>query len=65
VLVLFTRDLQSSFFSFRGEGPDLKGLSLKERRLDLRESLSLRSDSSSPKDFSLVESSFHLGRSPP
>jgi len=43
VLVLFTRDLQSSFFSFRREG-----LSIREIKSDLRESLSLGSDSSSP-----------------
>jgi len=39
VLGLFTRDLQSSFFSFRREGLDLEGLSLIERKFDLRESL--------------------------
>jgi len=44
VLVLF----RSSFFSFRRGGLDLEGLSLRERKLDLRESLSLGSHSSSP-----------------
>ena len=39
VLGLFTQQLQSSFFSFKSEGHDLKGLSLKERKFDLRESL--------------------------
>ena len=39
---LLTRDLQSSFFSFRREGVDLEGLSLRERKFDLRESLSVR-----------------------
>jgi len=39
VLVLFTQDLQSSFFSFKGESFDLEGLSLRERKFDLRESL--------------------------
>ena len=49
MLVLFTQDLQSSLFFFRREGPDLEGLSLIERKFDLRVSLSLRSDfSSSP-----------------
>jgi len=48
VLVLFTRDLQLSCFSFRREGLDLEGLSLKKWKFDLRESFLLRSDSSSP-----------------
>jgi len=48
VLVLFTRDLQSSFFSFRREGLDFEGLSIRERKFDLRERFSLGSDSSSP-----------------
>ena len=39
VLGIFTRDLQSSFFSFRRKGLDLTGLSLRERKFDLRESL--------------------------
>jgi len=39
VLGLFTRDPQSSFFSFRREGLDLGGLSLTERKFELRESL--------------------------
>jgi len=39
VLILFTRYLQSSFFSFRREGVDLEGLSLRERKFDLRESI--------------------------
>ena len=39
MLGLFTRDLQSSFFFFRREGPGLAGLSLRERKFDLRESL--------------------------
>ena len=34
MLVLFPQDLQSSFLSFRREGPDLKGLSLGERKFD-------------------------------
>ena len=42
MLVLFTQDLQSSFFSFREEGLDLEGLSLRERKFDLRESLNGR-----------------------
>ena len=41
MLVLFPRDLQSSFFSFRREGLNLEGLSLRERKFDFRESLSL------------------------
>jgi len=49
VLVLFTHDHQSSLFFFRREGLNLDGLSLIERKFDLRVSLSLRSDfSSSP-----------------
>ena len=36
MLVLFTRDLQSSFFSFRGEGVDLEDFSLRDRKFDLR-----------------------------
>ena len=39
MLGLFTQDLQSSFFSFRGEGLDLEGLYLRERKFGLRESL--------------------------
>ena len=39
MLDLFTQDLQSAFFSFRREGLDLEGLSLGERKFDLRESL--------------------------
>jgi len=38
VLVLFIRDLYSSFFSFKREGFDLKGLSLGQRKFNLRES---------------------------
>jgi len=45
VIVLFTWDLQSSFFSFRREGFDLEGFSIRERKLDLRDTLSLGSDS--------------------
>jgi len=48
VLVLFTQDLQLSFFSFRREGLDLEGLSLRERKFDLRKNLSLGSDSCCP-----------------
>ena len=48
VLVLFTRDFQSSFFPFSREGVDLEGLSIRKRKFDLRESLSLGSDCSSP-----------------
>jgi len=48
MLFLFTQDLQSSFFSFKREGLNLEGLSLRERKFDLRESLSLGSDSSYP-----------------
>ena len=36
VLVLFTRDLQSSFISFRREGLDPEGISIRERKFDLR-----------------------------
>jgi len=39
---LLTRDLQSSFFSFRREGVDLEGLSLRERKFDLRERLDVK-----------------------
>jgi len=42
VLGLFTRDLQFSLFSFRRECLDLEGLSLRERKFDLRESLGER-----------------------
>ena len=42
MLGLFTRDLQSSFFSFRGEGLDLEGLFLRERKFDLRERLDVK-----------------------
>jgi len=48
VLILFTQYLQSSFFSFKREGLDLKGLSLRERKFNLRETFSLGSDSYSP-----------------
>ena len=48
MLVLFTQDLQSFFFSFRRESFDLDDLSLRERKFDLRESLSLEGDSSFP-----------------
>ena len=41
MLVLFSRDLQLSFFSFERESLDLVGLSLRERTFELRESLSL------------------------
>ena len=51
MLLLFTRDLQSSFFSFRRERLDVEGLSITERKFGLRESPSLRSDSSSPKEW--------------
>ena len=39
MLVLFTHDLQSSFFCFRRECLDLEGLSLRERKFNLMESL--------------------------
>jgi len=39
VLVLFTHDLQSSFFSFKRERVDLKDLSLRERKFGLRDDL--------------------------
>ena len=39
VLGLFAQDLQSSFFSCRRGGLNFEGLSLKERKFDLRESL--------------------------
>ena len=42
MLGLFTRDLQSSFFSFRGEGLDLEGVSLRVRKFDLRERLDVK-----------------------
>jgi len=42
VLVLFTYDLQSSFFSFRREGLSLEGLSFRERKFDMRKSLGVR-----------------------
>jgi len=42
VVGLFTRDFQSSFLSFRKEGPDLEGFSLRERKFDLSESLNGR-----------------------
>ena len=42
MLGLFSRDLQSSFFSFRREGLDLKGLSLGDRKFDLREMLDVK-----------------------
>jgi len=45
VLVLFTWNLQSSFFSFRREGFGLEGFSLRDRKFDLRESLDGRLDS--------------------
>jgi len=48
VLILFTSDLQSSFFSFLRECLDHEGLSLREEKFDLRDSLSLGSDSYSP-----------------
>ena len=73
MLVLFTWDIQLFFFSFRREGLDLEGLSLIDRKFDLRENFSLGSDSSSLRNdsFSLVgivlftlESPFHLGGSP-
>ena len=41
MLGLFTRDLQSSFFSCRREGLDLEGL-LRGRKLDLRERLDVK-----------------------
>jgi len=47
VLVYFTRDLQSSFFSLRIADLGLEGLSLRKIKFDLRDSLSLESDSSS------------------
>ena len=40
--VLFTWNLQSSFFSFRRKGVDLDGLSLRERKFDLRERLDVK-----------------------
>jgi len=46
--VVYTWNLQSSFFSFRRECLDLEGLSLRETKYDLRESHSLGSDLSSP-----------------
>jgi len=42
VLVLFTLDLQSSFFSFRREGLNLESLSFRERKFDLRERLDVK-----------------------
>jgi len=45
VLVLFTRELQLSFFFFIREGLSLECLSLRERKFDLRASLSLGSNS--------------------
>ena len=48
VLVLFTQNLQSSFFSFRGEDLNLEGLSVRDRKFDLEESLFLKIESSSP-----------------
>ena len=42
MLGLFTWDLQPSFLSFRGEGLDLEGLPLRERKFGLRESLGER-----------------------
>ena len=39
MLGLYTRDLQSSLPSFKRNGLDLEGLSLRERKFDLRESL--------------------------
>jgi len=48
VLALFTRDLQTSFLSFRREGIDHERLSIRERKFDLRASLLLKSDSFSP-----------------
>jgi len=42
VIGLFTRDIQSSFLSFRVEGLDLEGLSLRGRKFGLRESLARR-----------------------
>jgi len=42
VLGLFTWDLQPSFLSFRGEGLDLEGLPLRERKFGLRKSVDRR-----------------------
>jgi len=42
MLGLFTRDLQSSFFSFRRECLDLEGLSVRERKFDFREMLDVK-----------------------
>jgi len=36
MLILFTRDLQSSFFTLRRKGLNLEGLSIRERKFDLR-----------------------------
>ena len=42
VVGLFTRDVQSSFFSFRKECVDHEGLFLRERKFDWRKSLDER-----------------------
>ena len=42
MLGLFTRDLQSSFFSFKREGLDLQGLSLSGRKFDLKDRLDVK-----------------------
>jgi len=42
VLGLFTQDLQSSFFSLKRKSLDLEGLSLRERKFDLRERLDVK-----------------------
>ena len=60
VLVLFTQDLQSSFFSFKGESFDLEGLSLRERKFDLRESLDGRLDSLGRKPWRRVDKSLKM-----
>ena len=56
MLVLFIQDFQSSFFSFKREGLDLEGLSIRERMFDLRENLSLASDSSCPYEWLFLPS---------
>jgi len=60
VLVFFIWDLQSSFFSFRREGLDLEGLSLRERKFDLRESLDGRLDSLGRKPWRRVDKSLKM-----
>jgi len=61
VLGLFTRDLQSSFFSFRREGFDLERLSFRKRKFDLRESLDGRLGSLGMRPWSRQTLVRHLG----